>query len=145
MLSKYVKKDRIILNITALGYEQMLKVMLTRSNRKNYTHIIDAILKRESLMPTALGKGIALPRLVLDDGLETELIIAISSQGIDLNSLDRLPVKIILLYLFSKNDDYPAILAQSLRGLNDDSLKTGILKATKEDEIVRLIKFWEEE
>lgn len=145
MLSEYVKKDRILLDFTASDYEQTLKKMLTCSGRKNHVGIIDAILKRESLMSTALGMGIALPRLVLDDNIETELIIAISPGGINLNSLDRLPVKIILLCLFSKNDDYPAILAQSLRGLNDDSLRTELIKATTEDKIVKFIKSWEEE
>jgi len=54
-------------------------------------------------------------------------------------------VKIIFLYLFSKKDDYPSILAQSLRLLNEDSLRAELLNSKTREEIIAAIKAWEEE
>lgn len=145
MLTTHVKNDRVLLNFEAKGYEQALMKMLVLSERKNHAEIIAQVMKRESLMPTALGRGVALPRIILDDQMKTEMIIAISQHGVNLNGFDHLPVKIILLCLFSKNDDYASILAQCLRLLNDDSLRTELLTAKTEDEVVKLVKMWEEE
>ncbi|KPJ74173.1 hypothetical protein AMJ52_01540 [candidate division TA06 bacterium DG_78] len=110
-----------------------------RSQRKNHAEIIASLLKRESLMPTALGKGIAVPRIILDDKFGTEIIVAISHKGIDLNSFDRLPVKIIFLCLFSKSDTHSALLAHCLHLLNDGSMRTELLAAKTAEEVVRLI------
>lgn len=145
MLTKYVSKNKILLNFEAKGYKQTLKKMLACSERANHVEIIDSIIERESLMPTALGKGVAIPRIVLDDKTGTEIILAISRKGINLNSLDRLPVKIVFLCLFSKTDTHSSILAQCLRLLNDDSIRTELFAVKTEDEVVQLIKEWEEE
>jgi PTS system nitrogen regulatory IIA component len=140
MLTQYILQDRILLNFEAKGFEQVLKKMLMRSQRRNHAVIIASLLKRESLMSTALGKGIAVPRIILDDKLGTEIIVAISHKGIDLNSFDRLPVKIIFLCLFSKSDNHSMFLARCLHLLNDGSMRTELLAAKTPEEVVRLIK-----
>lgn len=145
MLADYLAREKILLNFEAKDYKQALKKMLAVSSEKNIPQIIDMFMKRETLMPTTLGKGIALPRIVVDDKKKTELIIAFSSKGIHANSFDRLPIKIVFLFLFSKTEDYPSILAQSLRLLNDSALRTELLVSKTVDEIMNAIHEWEEE
>jgi len=144
MLAEYFTQAKILLNFEAKDYKQALKQMLAVSSEKNRPQILELITKREALMPTALGKGIALPRIILDDKKKTEMVIALSPKGINANSFDRLPVKIVFLFLFSKMNDYPSILAQSLRLLNDDSMRTELLQCKTADEIIMAIKQWEE-
>ena len=144
MITEYLEKNKTLLNFEANNYQHALEKMLAVSERKNHAEIIQMILKREALMPTAIGKSVALPRTILNDQMKTELIIAISPTGINLNSLDHLPVKIIFLYLFSANDNYPSFLAQSLRLLNDGNLRPELLKAKTEDELIKSIKTWEQ-
>lgn len=145
MLADYLAREKILLNFEAKDYKQALEKMLAASSEKNLLQIVDMFMKREALMSTALGKGIALPRIVLDDKKETELIIALSTKGINANGFDRLPVKIIFLLLFSKTDDYPSIVGQSLRLLNDDALRTELLSCKTADEVIAAINEWEEE
>ena len=145
MLADYLEGEKILLNIEAKDYKQALEKMLAVSSEKNLQPIVNMFMKREALMSTALGKGIALPRIVLDDKKKTELIIALSAKGIHANSFDRLPVKIIFLLLFSKADDYASILAQCLRLLNDDALRTELLSCKTADEVMTAINKWEEE
>ncbi len=145
MLVKYFEKNRILLNFEAADFNQALKKMLLVSSEKKHSEIIKMIMERESLMSTALGKGVALPRAVIENKGKTEIIIAISQKGINLKSFDLFPVKIIILYLFSKKDDYSSILAQTLQFLNDDSLRAELLNSKTGDEIIAAIKNWEEE
>lgn len=145
MLVKYFEKNRILLNFEAADFNQALKKMLLVSSEKKHSEIIKMIMERESLMSTVLGKGVALPRAVIENKEKTEIIIAISQKGINLKSFDLFPVKIIILYLFSKKDDYSSILAQTLQFLNDDSLRAELLNSKTGDEIIAAIKNWEEE
>ncbi|MCK4673775.1 PTS sugar transporter subunit IIA [candidate division WOR-3 bacterium] len=145
MLAEYFEKNRILLNFKAKDFKKALEKMLIVSSEKKHSQIIDTIIKRESLMPTVLGKGVALPRVIIANKEKTEIIIAISQKGINFKGFDLLPVKIIFLYLFSKKDDYPSILAQSLRLLNEDSLRAELLNSKTREEIIAAIKAWEEE
>ncbi len=145
MLVKYLEKEKILLNLKAADFKQALKKMIAASNERKRSRIIDEIMERESLMSTMLGKGVALPRITIVDKEKTEIIIAICRNGINVKTLDLRPVKIIFLYLFSEKDDFASILAQSLRLLNEDSLRTEIFDSKREDEIIAVIKKWEEE
>jgi len=145
MLSEYLAKERILLNLRTADLEEALTQMLRVSTEKKHSQIIDSIMKRESLMSTVLGKGVALPRTIIEDKAKTEIVIALSPQGISLKSFDLLPVKIIFLYLFSVKDEYPAILAQSLRLLSEESLRVALLNSHTADDIMTIIKKWEEE
>jgi PTS system nitrogen regulatory IIA component len=145
ILTQYIIQDRVLLNFEAKGIEQTIEKMVMQSQRKNQNEIIASLLKRESLMSTALGKGIALPRIILSDELSTEIIVAISRKGIDLNSFDRLPVKIIFLCLFSKSGTHSTLLAQCLHLLNDGSMRTDLLAAKTTEEVIQLIHEWEEQ
>lgn len=145
MLTEYLEKNKVLLNLKAVDFKQALKKMLIVSNEKKLFQIINRIMNRESLMSTALGKGVALPRIIIENKVKTELIIAVSQKGINLNSFDLLPVKIIFLFLLSKRNDYPSILAQALRLLNEESLRNELLNSKTDDEIITIIKKWEEE
>ncbi len=144
MLTEYLEPQRMLLNLKAPNYQDALEKMLTLSERENHTQIINSIMDRETLMTTALGKGIALPRVILQDDINTEIIIAISAEGINLDSFDHLPVRIIFLHLFSEKDNYPSLLAQSLRLLNDDNLRLELLKTKTAEKVVDSIKIWEQ-
>ncbi len=145
MLTEYLDKEKILLNLRTSELRETLQEMLRVSSEKKHSQIIDSIMKRESLMATALGKGVALPRMIIGDKAKTEIIVALSPQGISLRSLDLLPVKIIFLYLFSKNDEYPAILAQSLRLLSEESLRIALLNSKTAEDVIAIVKKWEEE
>jgi mannitol/fructose-specific phosphotransferase system IIA component (Ntr-type) len=144
MIAPYLSCEKILLNFEAKGFKQTIKKMLVNSSEKNYALIIDEMTKREALMPTALGQGIALPRIVLESKPKTEIIVAISPKGIFLNSFDRMPVKIIFLFLFSKKDNFASILAQSLRFLNDNNLRAELLHSKTAEEVIKSIKEWEQ-
>lgn len=145
MLTEYLQKEKIILNLHAHNFRQTLVKMLAKSNSKNRNQVLNTLIQRESLMCTKLGKGVAVPRLVTDEIKRTELIVALSRKGIGMKSFDRMPVRIVILHLFAPADDHAAILAQSLRLLNEESLRTELLKSKTADDVIAAIKKWEEE
>ncbi|MGB3341949.1 MAG: PTS sugar transporter subunit IIA [bacterium] len=144
MLAEYLNKNKILFDISAANYQQAIESLLQFSEADT-SHVIEQIMERESIMSTALGKGVALPRIVLDNQRKTEVIMGIVQKGLKFKSFDLVPIKIIILHLFAKNDDHTAILAHTLRLMNDDNLKNEIINCRNAENVIDVIKEWEEE
>ena len=143
MLGEYLEKGKILLNFSADTIEHGLAKMLEVSAEKNHEQLLGKILDREKLMPTTLGKGIALPRCHIADKARTEIIIALSPDGLPFRSFDQQQTRIIALFLFSDRDDAASLLAQSLRLFNDDSLRSDLVQCATAEAVMTTIKGWE--
>ena len=145
MLADYVDEHKVLLNVDERSYRGMLLKLLEKSVEKDSAVIVDKILKREKVMPTALGKGIFLPRVVLKEKPKSEVVIAVNPKGLTFEDYGTATASIIMLFLFSENDDYAAVLAQSLRLLTDDCLRRDLIKSKKPNDVIKAIREWEEE
>jgi mannitol/fructose-specific phosphotransferase system IIA component (Ntr-type) len=145
MLADYVAKDSILLNFEEQSYRQALLAMLAKSTESNDLQLVDKILERESIMSTAMGSGIFLPRVIIPGKARTEVIIAVNASGLSFEDYGTQAANIIMLFLFSGDNDYAAILAQGLRMLNDESLRADILESKNTADVIKVIREWEEE
>ncbi len=145
MLTDYVERRKVLLNLEATDFKETLHRMVAVSDRKDDTKLVAKILKREELMPTTLGKSVALPRAVVDDNAKTEIILAISPQGIKASSVDNLPIKIVMLFLFAKREKYASILAQGMGLVNDENARVDLLQAKDEERVIEIVRMWESE
>ena len=144
MVADYLNKNKILFDLDAVNYKQAIKQMLDISGVET-SGAIERIMEREVTMSTALGNGVALPRVILESITKTEIIIAIIPKGIKFECLDLLPIKIVILHLFSKHDDHASILARTLRLMNDDNLKNEIINCRTGDDVLEVIREWEDE
>lgn len=144
MLSPLLEEEKIILDLCAPSISNALKTMVEKSSEADKETVLARALEREKVMSTALGKGMALPRVHMPDKIKSEIIIGISPQGIDAYGFDLVPIKIIMLFLFSPNDDHASILAKSLQLLNDDTVRAELLQARSVGDLIALIRTWEE-
>jgi len=145
MLSNYLDDRKVLLASKERSYRELLRKMLERSTEKNVEAIQKMILERENIMPTILGKGIYLPRAVLREKNKSEVIIAISPTGLKFDDYGSVPASIIMLFLFAGRDDHPTILAQALRLLTDDNLRSELFLSEKPKDVIKAIRKWEEE
>lgn len=143
MLAEYLKPNQVVLNEGAADYRGMLMKMVSLSAEADAGKTVDMILAREKIMPTALGKGICMPRVVIEGKKRTEVIIAVNRQDMLFDDCAGKPANIIALFIFSGHDDRAALLAQGLRLFNDDNLRTALLKCAKGSEVIRAIRAWE--
>lgn len=145
MLIDYLDKRHIIINLGAHDLRSALHEMLKISKEKAHSELIDKIMERENLMTTALGKGIAIPRIVVKNKRRSEIIIALSTKGVKAQTLDLLSIKMLFLCLFSEYENHAEILAHILRLLNDDTLRSELLRASSAEECYNTIYEWEHE
>ncbi len=99
MLENLISEDRVILDLKSKTKDEVLKELLgvLKLPEEREKIVLDALKKRESIGSTGIGKGIAIPHVrsvVLDD---VYLVVGLSKEGVDFDSLDGKPVHLFFL------------------------------------------------
>ncbi len=101
-----------------------------------------AIFRREELMSTGIGLGIAVPHVRLESGRGLVMAIGVSRAGIrDYESLDGSPVHIVCMIATGRYDhaQYLRVLAEISRRLRDRDFRGRILAADDPEQIFDLL------
>jgi len=101
-----------------------------------------AVMRRESLMSTGIGQGLAVPHVRMAGFREVAMAIGVSRKGIeDYESLDGRPVHIVLLIgaPAGQHEAYIRLLAVVTETLKDEKLRETILAAETPEEIYSLL------
>ena len=103
--------------------------------------ILKTILKREEMGSTAIGGRIAFPHARLDSVRNIIVVLAISQEGIDFDSLDQEPVNIIALLLSNQKEAglHLKMLAFLARILRDKYFVQQLRSAKSEESILALV------
>jgi mannitol/fructose-specific phosphotransferase system IIA component (Ntr-type) len=103
--------------------------------------LVKSATDREKRMSTGLGKGVAVPRCLSKETRKTVCCVGVKKDGIDFEALDGLPVRIFFMVVApGKSDEsYVRILSRLYRLLNQETLRSGILKARNPKEVLSLI------
>jgi PTS system nitrogen regulatory IIA component len=109
---------------------------------KNRQELSAEILKREELMSTAIGCGIAIPHVRLSS--VTDLVVSVGISSVDIegfNPLDDEPVR--LLFMIAAAHNQHAYYLKTLSGfctkLKDKELRDKLLAAKTEQEVYDLL------
>ena len=146
MLASYMSTDLIVKEINAKTKEGVIEELVdvfdkagVLGNKKNF---LSAIIKRENVETTAIGKGIAIPHGRSEDVKKMAILFARSREGVDFKSLDKKPVRIIFMIAapLNVNKEYLQTIARIARLLRHEDIKEQLLNATGKDEIFRIIK-----
>lgn len=97
-----------------------------------------AILKRESESTTGIGFGIAIPHAKSDAVNQAAVAIAISPTGVDFESADNTPVKIIFMIAVPNdaNDMHLQILAKLSRKLINPVFRNQLINSQSTEELL---------
>lgn len=106
-----------------------------------------AVLQREQIVSTGIGMGVAVPHAKLSNFQNFFLVIGIQKiKGIEWNSLDHLPVR--LIFLIGGPDDrqgeYLQILSQLTSAIKGSDFRNQLLRATTADEVIALFSHEDE-
>lgn len=146
-MSDFVVREAIIPDLKATNKEEVIREMVDALRAAGYfkgneaEDVIKAILKRELLGSTGIGRGVAIPHTkhaCVDRLIGT---IAISRRGVPFDSLDGDPVNVFVL-LASPADrptDHLRALENVSRVLRDDHFVSMLKKAETREEIWALL------
>jgi len=146
-MSDFVVRDAIIPELAATNKEGVIREMVEslraagQFRGTDLEDIIRAILKREFLGSTGIGRGVAIPHTKHNSVERLIGTVALSSKGIAFDSLDGEPVHVFVL-LISPQDrpgDHLRALENVSRSLRDDSFVRSLRTAKTREEITALL------
>jgi fructose-specific phosphotransferase system IIA component len=146
--SDFICRDAIRTQLEADEKEAVIRAMgqalveAGRISQDNYESIIAAILKREELGSTGIGRGVAVPHTkhpAVDKLVGT---VAISEEGVDFDSLDG--EKVHLLFLLISPPDRPCDHLRALenisRQLRDDTFCRFLKQSKTPNDVWQLLE-----
>jgi nitrogen PTS system EIIA component len=146
-MSDFVVRDAITAELPATNKEGVIREMVEslraagQFRGADLEDIIRAILKREFLGSTGIGRGVAIPHTKHNSVERLIGTVALSDKGIAFDSLDGEPVHVFVL-LISPQDrpgDHLRALENVSRSLRDDSFVRSLRTAKTREEIIALL------
>ena len=146
-MSDFVVRDAIVPDLAATTKEGVIRDMVEGLRGAGYLKsgdpddIVRAILKRELLGSTGIGRGVAIPHTKHNSVDKLVGTIALSKAGVSFESLDNEPVHVFVL-LISPQDrpgDHLRALENVSRRLREDSFVKALRQASSRDAVWALL------
>lgn len=146
-MSDFVVRDAIVAELPATNKEGVIREMVEslraagQFRGADLEDIIRAILKREFLGSTGIGRGVAIPHTKHNSVERLVGTVAISHKGIAFDSLDGEPVHVFVL-LISPQDrpgDHLRALENVSRSLRDDNFVRALRSTNTREDIIALL------
>ncbi len=144
-----IKEEHIIADLKGQSKEDIINELIDifkgDDRVLNIEKVREAILEREKIMSTGVGKGFAIPHGKTDAVKEIVAAFGKSNKPIDFAALDEQPVYLVFLLVGKDNLVGPHIklLSRISRMMNKDEFRENLMKAKTAKEIFEI--FQEEE
>ena len=146
--SDFVAVEAIRPNIAATSKEGVIREMTQslvdagKIAANEMESIVKAIMKREDLGSTGIGRGVAVPHTKHPSVNRLIGTVAISQGGVDFESLDGDPVQLFFLMVSppDRPGDHLRALENISRQLRDDSFCKTLKEATGPQDVWRLLE-----
>jgi fructose-specific phosphotransferase system IIA component len=145
-----VDEGCVFLDLDVRDKEDLIEKMVTRlseTGRIADPGVVTAdILKREQLMSTGIGSGVAIPHAHTNGVRDLLVAFARTTHELDFDSLDKNPVRLVFLIIGpSEQSDYLRVLARISRLLYSGRLQKGLMGARDWLDVLRMIREEERE
>ena len=150
-ITDLLKKDSIDLNVEASNKEEILKkaveLMNKNGNITDKDKYLELVMKREEEGSTGIGEEIAIPHGKGDSISAPGLAAMVIPNGVDFESLDGKPVKLLFLIAApnTKDNVHLEVLSRLSTLLMDEKFRKELLNAKSKDEFLKIIDQAEKE
>ncbi|MDR1617556.1 MAG: PTS sugar transporter subunit IIA [Treponema sp.] len=144
-IDSIISRDRILFMNHSSKRDVLLELadnLADAPQVKNRQELTREILKREELMSTAIGRGIAIPHIRLPSVTDLVVSVGINQAAIaDFQALDDEPVRLIFMIAAAYNQHayYLQTLSFFSARLKNRELRNALLAAREPEEVYRLL------
>ena len=147
-LLENLKKNNILVKSSAKNRWEIIEEMVdvTVRNREipseDSENIKNALIEREKSMSTGIGNGVAIPHCSTSKVSNIITVMALIPKGINFDSIDNEPVKIVILLIVPKDKltQHIKTLANIAKMMSDADLREKILALKSADSIIKTLK-----
>ncbi|MBI4552897.1 MAG: PTS sugar transporter subunit IIA [Candidatus Latescibacteria bacterium] len=121
--------------------EELARALTDSGKINDLDNVLQAVLEREKIMSTGIGKGVAIPHGKCGAVQELAGVLGIKREGIDFAALDEQPVYLFFLLVSPPDISGPHIraLAHISRLLRHDNLRKMLIDAKTPQEVLSII------
>jgi len=122
--------------------EELVDVLDRAGRVSDRNAVLDAVLERERAMSTGLEDGIAVPHAKTAAVDTLTAALGVRREGLDFESADGKPTKIVFLLIAEQNNPGPHVraLAKLARLLSDPEMRAALIHAKTAEDILEIIK-----
>lgn len=137
---KFIKKLEATNKFAAL--EELARVFEGSPVCTDVDIFIKALKEREEIMSTGIGMGIAIPHAKVNEVKAMTFAIGISKKGINFDSLDGNPTKLIILVAAGEKQhkDYLRLLSNIMAILKNEKIKNALINADSPQDIINILR-----
>ena len=139
-----LRLDSIVCDAEAGSKKQLLELLAELASEKTGLDerlVLDALIERERLGTTGIGRGVALPHTRLSS-LKRIFCAFVRTKPVDFESVDDKPVDLVFLLLVPEEAgaDHLKALARLSRLLRDEGVAAALRQAKDPNSVYRLIE-----
>ena len=141
-----IERDSIILHLENTEKETAIHELLSRapvfSKVRDLPALEKAILSREKVMSTGLGRGVAISHGEVPEIEKAVIALGLSKEGIVFDAIDGKPVHILFIIVNSKlkRGEYLEILSKLTRLLRKEEVRNEIRCCTCPQEVKEVLR-----
>lgn len=141
-----LNSENVIPNLEAKDKEEALDKMInlfeSKVDEEELEKIREAVLEREKIMSTGVGKGLAIPHGKAAGISRNYAAFAILENPIDYNAVDEQPVNLIFLLVGpqSSNSFHIKMLSRISRLMNNNEFREKLIRCTDTEQILDVFK-----
>ena len=139
-------RDLIVQNYYALDkkscLEEMVEFLFKNGVIVSVDNFFKAIMERENLMTTGIGKNVAIPHARSNLVKEIHIAVYILDNELEFNSVDGEDVKVIFMIAVPENkkDEYMKVLSGISNFLRIDENREKLFKAKTKNDIFKILE-----
>lgn len=143
-LDKFLKQDNCIIlksKTKTEAFYELIELAEKESIVKDMENLKKEIFYREQIMSTGIGQGIGIPHVRFGAIKEPHVYVGISPAGLnDYDSIDNMPVKIIIMILVGaeQHKEYLRTLSLIVGRLKNEAIINSLFQVQTSNEIIPL-------
>ena len=144
-LTEYLADDRVVTDVQDDDVRGILKQLLAPVAGATSEIILAALLAREKVLSTGIGHGIAIPHAISSSIPEPQVLLGISAEGADYQSMDGEPVHVFFVLLSppDRASHHTRLLARIARLGRDPAFVEGLRSVSNPAEAIEYIASYE--
>lgn len=152
-LADHLCEESVCMNVKAGERDEALRELLenlaehSKLPQDQVEPSLEALLAREKLGSTALGKGVAVPHARVEELGETLVAFGYSEEGIEFDALDGQPVQYFFLIIApeEEHEEYVALMGRISQLVRDHDFRRFLEAARRREDVVELVSDMETE
>ena len=127
--------------------EEMVDILDSAGKIQSRDAVLKAIVDRERIMTTGIGNGVAVPHCKSSAVDRLVAALGISPDGIDFQSPDNQPARLIFILVAEQNNPGPHVraLARLAKLLSSKAVRDALLMARSPENLLQIVKEREQE